>query len=108
MSFNINEVFADMLDAISNSVQDDWPKVKTAAGQFFENRRERLALLTQLRINGELSEEKFHSRLEDDKKILEAELNALTVLSKAAAQKAANAAIEVLEKAVKAAISAAL
>ena len=47
-----------------------------------------------------LAEDKFLSWLEDEKIILEAEFNALEVISKAIAQQAANAAIDVIVKAV--------
>ena len=62
-------------------------------------------MLAELRISGELSEEKFQSRLKDEKLVLEAELHAIAVISKAIAQRATNGAIEVLEKAIRTAIS---
>ncbi len=106
MNFDINEVLAGMLSAIKGSVEDNWDVVKSTANQFLERKKERLELLVELRISGDLSQEKFESRLLDEKLILEAELHAIAVLSKAVAQRAANAAIEVLGKAVKAAVSA--
>lgn len=108
MNFDINEVLADMLSAIKGTVEDNWDKVKTTANQFIQRRKERLELLAELRINNELSQEKFESRLEDEKLIVEAELNAIAVISKAIAQKAANAAIDIFVKAVKVAIDTAL
>lgn len=108
MSFNINEISTEMLSAIKGVVAEDWPEVKATAEHFLHNKKERLALIAELRIKGELSQAKFESRLLDEKLILEAELNALSVLSKAIAQNAANAALEILGKAVNAAISAAL
>lgn len=108
MSFNINEVSSGMLSAIKGAVAEDWPQVKATAERFLQNKQDRLALLAELRIKGELSQAKFESRLQDEKLILEAELNALAVLSKAIAQNASNAALEILGKAVTAAISAAL
>jgi len=108
MSFNINEVSSGMLSAIKGAVAEDWPVVKATAERFLQNKKERLSLLAELRIKGELSQAKFESRLQDEKLILEAELNALAVLSKAIAQNAANAALDILGKAVTAAISAAL
>ncbi len=106
MNFDINEVLAGMLSAIKGSVEDNWDVVKSTANQFLERKKERLELLVELRISGDLSQEKFESRLLDEKLILEAELHAIAVLSKAVAQRAANAAIEVLGKAVKTAVSA--
>lgn len=108
MSFDISKVLADMLSAIKGEVADNWDEVKSVANQFLLNRKDRLGLLAQLRIDGELSQEKFESRLNDEKLIVEAELNAIAVISKAIAQNAANAAIDVLSKAVKAAVSAAI
>lgn len=108
MAFDINETLADMLSAIKNVVSDNWDEVKSTANQFLNRKKERLQLLAELRITGELSQEKFESRLQDEKLIAEAELHAIAVISKAIAQKAANAAIDVLQKAVKTAISAAI
>lgn len=108
MKFDIDEILADMLSAIKVTVEDNWSEVKTTANQFLQRKKERLALLAELRINKEISQEKFESRLADEKLIAEAELHAIAVISKAIAQKAANAAIEILEKAVKASIQAAV
>jgi hypothetical protein len=108
MSFEINTVLADMSSAVKDTVADNWDETKSVTIRFLQNRKERINLLAQLRIDGDLSEEKFKSRLEDEKLILEAELNAMKVISKALAQNAANAAINVLEKAVFKAVSSAL
>ncbi len=105
MNFDINKVLGDMLGAIKGSVEEGWEEVKTVADQFLQRKKERLELIAELRITGDISQEKFESRLKDEKLMLEAELNALAVVSKAVVQKAANAAIDVLSKAVNAAIS---
>ena len=108
MNFDINEVLADMLTKIKNNVDENWDQVKDTSNQFLQNKKERLELLAELRISGELSEEKFQSRLKDEKLVLEAELHAIAVISKAIAQRATNGAIEVLEKAIRTAISSIL
>ena len=108
MSFDIHTVIADMGLAVKDTFEDNWDEARSVTIQFLQNRKERIAFMSQLRISGELSKEKFQSRLEDEKLILEAELNAVAVISKAIAQNAANAAIGVLEKAVKAAIGSVL
>ena len=108
MNININEVVTDMLTAIKGTVEGNWKKVESTVNQFLQNRKESLELLVQLRIDGQIDQEEYDSRLADEKLVVEAELNALTVLSKAIAQNAANAAIAILDKAVKAAISAAI
>lgn len=105
MNFDINNVVDEMLSVIKGTVTDSWKEVKPITEQFFQRRKERLELLAELRITGELSQEKFESRLLDEKLIVEAELNAIAVISKAIAQKATNAAIDIFEKAVIKAIS---
>ena len=89
-----------MTAAVKKTAEKDWKSIKQVSEQFLQNRKERLALLAELRISGDLTQKRFLSRLEDEKLVLEAELNALAVLSKATAQQAANAAITVLEGAV--------
>lgn len=57
-----------------------------------------------LRLSGQLTDEELQSELEDEKDTVQAQLLALKVLNKATAQKAANAALDVLYKAVIAAL----
>lgn len=104
MNFDINTVIADMTSAIKGTVTNNAGKIESAARQFLERDKDRLKLLAELRITGELTPEDFESRLGDQKLVIEAELNALEVIAKAVAQEAANAAINVLEKAVQVAI----
>lgn len=104
MNFNINDTLEKMLNAIKGIVAENWEDIKSVAEQFLQRRKERLELLALLRIQGDISQEKFESRLEDEKLVAEAEFNAIEVITKSAAQNAANAAIGVLEKAVKTAV----
>ena len=100
MSFNINETLAQMAAAVKGTVTEDWPQVKQVTNQFLTNRKERLSLLSDLTISGDITKDQFLSRLEDEKLCLQAELHAVAVVGLALAQKAANAAIDVLENAV--------
>ncbi len=100
MAFEINEVVAQMLGAVKASVKDDWKLVKETAGTFLQTRKDRLELLASLRLNNEISQKFFLKRLEDEKKILDSELHSVAIVTKAMAQRAANAAIDVLGKAV--------
>ena len=104
MKFDIDKVLADMVSAITGTVDSNRDKVGTLAAQFLQNDKDRLEMLAQLRLSGDLTNDKFLQRLADEKLVVEAELNALAVVSKAIAQQAANAAIAVLEKAVMLAI----
>ena len=101
ISFNIITTATSMLTAIKETVGSNWDNVSSTAFQFIERNKERLRCIAELRISGDLPDDKFLSRMEDEKLILEAELNALEVISKAIAQQAANAAIDVLVKALK-------
>jgi hypothetical protein len=105
MKFDINEVIAEMVAAVKDVVGENWNEVLTVANQFLQNRKERLELLAELRISGDITKKRFESRLKDETLIAEAEFHAIAVISKAIAQKAANAVMEVLENAVKTAIN---
>ena len=105
MKLDINKVINDMLAGVKGTVADSWDQVKDVTEQFMQRRKERLLLLAELRITGDLIEEKFKSRLNDEKLILEAELNAMAGITKAVAQRAAYTAIDILEQAGKAAFS---
>lgn len=100
MKFDINETVAQMLGAIKTTVGENWPEVKSAMNVFLQNRRTRMELLADFRIRKLISEEEFESRLEDEKLMLNSELHVIAIISKAMAQQAANAAIDILRKAV--------
>jgi hypothetical protein len=102
--FDLKELLPSMLAAMENELSENFPKIKSYATEFLERRKKRLEALADLRIHGVLNNEEFLDRLKDEEEHLEAELHALAVVNKANAQKAANAALEVLEKAVKTAL----
>ncbi|MDX8377363.1 MAG: hypothetical protein R8L53_09610 [Mariprofundales bacterium] len=104
MSFNMDAVLGNMLSAVKDSVDTDWNDVQGYAKQILENEKEALATLAQQRINGEITEEELQSELDDEKDTVEAEMNAIQVMNKAMAQRAANAAMDVLLQAIKIAI----
>lgn len=104
INFDIKDILAQMAGVVKDTAAKNWKQVKEVTNQFLQNRKERLQLLAELRIAGDLEDDKFVSRLEDEKLVFEAELNALAVITKALAQRAANAAIDIFEKAVRNAI----
>ena len=104
MSLDINQVFADVVAAIKGEVKDDWSIVKDATNGFLISKQGRIELLIDLRINNEITDEFFKKRLADEKDILQSELSAIALISKVTAQNAANAALNVLQKAVETAI----
>lgn len=100
IKFDINETMAQMLDAMKSVAKENWKTIKGNANSFLQQRKDRFELLTSLRIANEIKEEFYLKRLKDEKKILESELHSIAIVSKSIAQKAANAAIEVLQDAV--------
>ncbi len=100
MKFDIDETLAQMLNAMKGVAKENWKTIKGNANGFLQNRKGRLELLTSLRIANEIEEEFYLKRLKDEKKILESELHSIAIVSKSIAQKAANAAIDVLQQAV--------
>jgi hypothetical protein len=104
MNFNFDAVATDMLSAMKGILSDNWPKVESIAKQFMQNREKRLEMVAESYLKGEITQQKLESRLQDEMDIFEAEIAALKVVSKALAQKAINTAINILLKALKAAI----
>jgi len=104
MSFDIEGTFEDMLAAISGVVSDEWPALKECAEKALEDEKDALEMIADLRLAGEIDDEDLKSNLEDEKVVLEAALLACRVRAKVVAENAANAAIEVFNKAIAAAI----
>jgi len=105
MNLDINKVMADVLSVLKGTVEKNQDKVESVAKQFVLQNKDTLLMIAQLRLSGELSDEEAKSRIEDQKLVLEAQFNALQVISKAIAQQAANAVLDVLEKAAVAAVT---
>ena len=104
MNFDINAALNDMLMAMKDSVDADWGDVEGYAKQVLENEKEALANLAEQRLQGEITEEDLKSELEDEKDTVEAEMKAIRVMTKAMAQRAANAAMNELFNAIKVAL----
>lgn len=104
MNLDVNKVIADVLSVLKGTVENNQDKVESVAKQFVLQNKDTLLLIAQLRLKGELTDEDVKSRLEDQKLVLEVQFNALQVVTKAIAQQAANAAIDILEKAVMTAV----
>lgn len=104
MKLDINEILAEMLNAMKVTFESDWKVVKGSANTFMQNKKIRLERLAQRRLSGEINNNFFLDRLEDEKDILTSELHAIAIVNKVVAQNAANAALNVLEKAISALI----
>lgn len=97
MKFDINEILADMLEAMKGTIKDDWNVVKKSANNFVQSKKDRLELLATMRLAGAIDNEFFEKRLVDEKEILTSELHSIAIVNKVMAQNAANAALKVLE-----------
>jgi hypothetical protein len=97
MKLDINEILAEMLNAMKISIKDDWNVVKKAANNFIQSKKDRLELLATMRLEGAIDNNFFEKRLADEKEILTSELHSIAIVNKVMAQNAANAAIKVLE-----------
>ena len=104
MDFDINEVLTDMLGAIKSSVGENWPQVKDTASEFMSDRKQRLETIAQFVLDKQLTLEQAEVYLNAEKRLLESELHSIAIISKAVAQHAANAALDVLYKAIRLAI----
>ena len=104
MEFDFNKTFSDMLGAAKEAAKGEWKNAKETVNQFFEINKSQFELIAGMYISGEIDNNDFEYRLNELKTNLELQSEALKVVAKVAAQNAANAAIEVFEKAVKIAI----
>ncbi len=101
MQIDMNAVFSQMKDAIKFEVREGWQQAKSGTASFFQKRAERMEMMANMRIQNKVTEEFFQERLLDERDILASELHTISMVSKVASQNAANAAIDVLEKAIK-------
>lgn len=104
MAFNIETTIEDMAGAISGVMAGEWGGIKDCVQQALKEEKEALADIADARVAGDINDAEMKSQLEDEKVALEAALLACRVKAKVAAQNAANAAIDVLKSAIKAAL----
>lgn len=101
MPFDINEVINNMKDAAIGAVKDDIENIPDYLLQVIENEKDSINYLAEARLAGVISDNEFFDELEREKKVLEAEMLTISILTKAIAQKAINAAMNALRDAIK-------
>lgn len=104
MSFDTEGTFEDMIAAVSGVLSGEWPELKDCVEKAFKDEKEALEVIALMRLAGDIDDEDLKSNLEDEKLVLEAALLACQVRAKVIAENAANAAIDVLNKAILAAL----
>lgn len=100
MAFDIDKTTNEMLSAMRGVVKNEWKDISGFAEQILSQEKDTLRELSEYFLHGKLSKEEYESELEDEKDVLRVQFNSLTTMNKALAQKAANAAIDALVKAV--------
>lgn len=106
MAFDIEEVLDGMFGAAAGVLSTEWSKVQACFKAAINDERDAIEAIAEARLNREIDDDEMMSQLEDEKEVLKATLLVCKVKGKIAAQKAANAAIQVLSDAIKAALSA--
>ncbi|MGH9749930.1 MAG: hypothetical protein ACRD6R_08410 [Candidatus Polarisedimenticolia bacterium] len=104
MPLDLDATLKEMAAAAARVLKKDGRTVRGAMKEVLEDRRRALRAITDARLRGEIDDEELEIQLRDEQLALEAGLKMVSVLSKAAAQKAANAALNVLRKAIAAAL----
>lgn len=102
MSLDMNNVISDMLSAASEAIDEGIGDFNTYAGRILENHRNSLAELAEARIAGHIDNTVFERELERERVVLETELITLQIISRAAAQRAINSAIDAFARSVRA------
>lgn len=104
MSFEIESVCKEMINAMSDSVKDDVGEIRQYADTIIENEKKALKRLGEARIQGQITDDIFDREIKREEKVVETELLAIQLMTEASAQKAVNSAINVFVNAVKAAL----
>jgi len=104
VGFELDKVFGDMLAAAEGVFRKEWPKVKDAMEQVLADEREALENVSKAYITGALTDEELQDQLDGERDAFEAGVAMCKVKSKVTIQKALNAALKVLEEAIKAAV----
>ena len=108
MGFDIKTVLGEMLNAVRGVVASEFPKVRECVKKALAEEEEFLDELAKARLDGEIDDDILAQQLHDEKATLAASLLVCQVLTKKMAQDSANAAIEIFNTAVKAALGSVL
>lgn len=104
MSLNINDIIKDMANSAKKSLQEEGSGVGDEVLNILEQNKDNIAELAAARSQGDIDEADFKIEMEREKQVLEVQLLAMEIASKSAIQKAMNAAMSTLTKAVSAAL----
>jgi hypothetical protein len=89
-----------MISAAKDNLSAGGEDIVKYGQSVFENEKSKIETLTTLLISGSLSQDDFNSRIDDVKMTVESQLLAEQAIAKSTAQKAINAAMDVLSSAI--------
>jgi hypothetical protein len=95
MELDINEILSQMSVAIQGILKKRWNYAHDTVAEYLDDRKERLELLSSLRIKNQISQKDFQERVKEEKAILSSELHSISTIAKKTAEEAANAALEI-------------
>lgn len=101
---DFKEVFRDAIAAAQGKLQAQAPEAQEFVREVAAAHRKSLASLLAAFADGKIDEPTLESELEDEKLVFQGELLAVQAIAKKAAQDAANAFFDVLDKALVAGI----
>ena len=108
MAIDWNQIFQGAVDAAVNTSKASEAKLRGYLKDIQAQHEAALVDITKAYATGGIDKATFESSLEDEMETLRNELSAMTVVAKAAAQRAANAFVEALTSALKTAVFAAI
>lgn len=100
MSYTINDALKETTEAARAALATDLPQARKVIKSFLRSRKERAEDIVKKLESGKINAATLGIVLSNEEKILKSELRATRILTKSAAQHAANAAIKTLEKAL--------
>ena len=106
MSIDIGAILETAVGAAANAVKQTAPQVEDFLREIGRGHEDAIKAIAEAYAAGDIDEDTFKSEMDDEAKTLEAELQAVAVLTKAIAQRAINAFQRALVDGIQAAIGA--
>lgn len=100
MSMDWKDVWSDAVSAAATVVKAKAPAARKFVKEIAQARKRRIQLLLLAMADGALDQQTIDDELKDERAILESEFLAIQVMTKTAAQAAANALLDIIENAL--------
>lgn len=101
MSINVDALITAMLETNKEVLTEELSEAAPYFQKALKDESEIIKRMIELRLSGKLSDEEFISELEDEKKVIEAQILMAGVAAKSAVQKAVNSSFDILYNTVK-------